>query len=487
MGNIASRLRAGRGILGAGPALTLLVLLPLAVLAFLGARYVDAKRVADTEALRISQEANARSEATAASDALNAFAEDRLAAIAGRLIEETSGPVRSFYMNSPTIDMVAVYDASGVLLFPERQELLLFAEESILRQDSPRLLAARLQATADDVSWSGSIRKPDERIASCRIFGARTVCLLFGAASLRELAEMALSAGRLVAFDTTTPSDSTRAWALLPVPMSGMAVAIDYSIPSPNNWKLVLAIVGPTVLASVVAALALLFAHRQRVRSAEQRADILSEISHELRTPLANLRLYAELLRVAKDDSAKVDSHAAVVEEEATRLGWILDNALALSAQKRNADSRSQFAASDDIIRASVARIRPLLSDAIDVTLDLHAPERIRFDVRTFEQVLTNLLDNARKHATGARVTVRSWLSGGKVHLRVSDDGRKRPTPHDGLQGFGLGLRACKTLAKEAGGAFDHKLGANGSWFQLELPIHGDTATSPTENQAVPA
>jgi signal transduction histidine kinase len=141
-----------------------------------------------------------------------------------------------------------------------------------------------------------------------------------------------------------------------------------------------------------------------RVRSAEYRTNVLSEISHELRTPLSSLRLFADLLQAHNFDSAKVQANAVVITEESTRLGWIVDNALALSMNDTAVPGRLRASIPNEIVDGLIIQYGPLLHDAIDVQRDLRAPEPLTFDVRMFEQVLLNMLDNARKHATGSQV-----------------------------------------------------------------------------------
>ncbi|MCR9087638.1 MAG: HAMP domain-containing histidine kinase [Rhodobacteraceae bacterium] len=451
----------------------MLLVLPLLTLALLGAWYVDAKRVADAEAQRVAQLRHADLQAAEVLQAIEDATLARMRAVLSGFETGAGIAVRNHYLSDDVTEMVAIYDADGGLLFPEDQELRLFAEDTVLRRNDLRLLSARQSANSEHTSWVGTIRDREAGTVACRLVGDLTICLLLRADRLREIAEHAVGDGRIIYLSAPAPvpAAQNRAIAVLSEPLNGLAIAVDYDTLFGNSWLLVAAIAVPTLLASAIAALALQTAHRARVGAAEHRANVLSDVSHELRTPLANLRLYADLLRSHKSDGTKIDRYAAVIEDEATRLGWIVDNALALSTRDTAPARQLQRAEPNSVVTALIERYGPLLHDARDLRLDLRAPDPVEFDVRTFEQVLINVLDNARKHAPGATVNVQCWVSGNGLYLKLSDDGAKIPPKHDGLNGFGLGLRACATLARLAGGRFDHALAPGGSWFTLRLPL----------------
>lgn len=492
MRNAFGRFRA-LPVLGSVPALALLVVLPFLTLALLGAWYVEAERVADAESQRVAQVQNARQQASEVAQAIEDAASAKMVAVSAGFQAGAALAVRNYYLTAPVIEMVAIYDEHGNLLFPEDQELRLLGEDSVLRRDDLRLLAARRTADSLSVSWVGTIRDRDAGTVGCRVLESLTICLLLRSDELLEIAELAVDQGRIVDLAAPAPvtPTQTRAVAMLPEPLNGLGIGIDYAILSRNSWLLVAAIIAPTLLASAVAAVALLSAHRARVGAAEHRANVLSEVSHELRTPLANLRLYAELLHSHRSDGPKIDRYAAVIEEETTRLGWIVDNALTLSmndaAPGRQMQSQVQSAVPNTVVTALIERCGPLLQDASNLDLELHTPSPLAFDVRTFEQVLLNILDNARKHAPGSKVRLRCWVSGRTLRLKVSDDGRRSEPKHDGLHGFGLGLRACATLARLAGGEFNYSLDAKGSWFSLLLPLEDTGPMIADGPSAVPA
>jgi signal transduction histidine kinase len=116
------------------------------------------------------------------------------------------------------------------------------------------------------------------------------------------------------------------------------------------------------------------------------------------------------------------------------------------------------------------------------------AGQTVTVDPRVLEQVLGNLIDNARKYAKTAadrRIWVRATAAGGRVAIEVEDRGpgvpageekgifkpfRRGSTSTD-TGGAGLGLSLAKEWAELFGGSLTyHPAAAGGACFRLELP-----------------
>jgi signal transduction histidine kinase len=114
----------------------------------------------------------------------------------------------------------------------------------------------------------------------------------------------------------------------------------------------------------------------------------------------------------------------------------------------------------------------------------------VRADRDRLQQILMNLLGNAGKFTpSGGRVSVRSWLDGGRVAIAVADTGRGIPADrlsqifepfvqvHREIdarkhKGLGLGLAISRDLARAMGGDIhvESELG-KGSTFTVFLPV----------------
>jgi signal transduction histidine kinase len=193
----------------------------------------------------------------------------------------------------------------------------------------------------------------------------------------------------------------------------------------------------------------------------------VSDASHELRTPLAILKTEVEVALRRDNPPEVLRAALAVAGEEADRLTQLAEDLLlvARSDSGRLELERRPIAARDlldDVGRRFRVRVResgrPLSVDAgEDATLNV--------DVPRVEQALTNLVENALRHGSGA-VTLRACADDGHVELHVLDEGPGLPAEfipeaferfsraQSGRtgEGSGLGLAIVDLIAVAHGG-----------------------------------
>ncbi len=123
----------------------------------------------------------------------------------------------------------------------------------------------------------------------------------------------------------------------------------------------------------------------------------------------------------------------------------------------------------EDLVRPTVTRLAPTF-DGRDVELAFEPDlPPVRADAVHFDEVLTNLLDNAAKYAPNARVRVAASSSpDGRVRIRIEDGGHGVPPETEGQlfekfyrvpragegsrRGLGIGLGVVRGLAEAMGG-----------------------------------
>lgn len=161
---------------------------------------------------------------------------------------------------------------------------------------------------------------------------------------------------------------------------------------------------------------------REIATADEQRRELLANVSHELRTPVAALRAQLENLA----DGVRPADPAALGEalDQVERLGTLLRDLLDLARADAGAVPLARRPVPVAPLVAAVVRlvdaVRPerLIEVAVEPA-DLVADA----DPHRLEQVLTNLVDNAARHAK-ERVCVRAVTDGaGGLVLEVTDDG----------------------------------------------------------------
>ena len=162
-------------------------------------------------------------------------------------------------------------------------------------------------------------------------------------------------------------------------------------------------------------------------RNERMRADFLANASHELRTPLTSIAGFTETLRGhARDDAAARDRFLAIMGEQASRMGRLIDDLLSLSRIELNEHIPPPGVC--DLAFAVAEAAQTLAPQArekdIDVGLALPGADEavVAGDHDQIVQVAQNLLANALKYAPpGSRVEVAVRADAGLEEARAPD------------------------------------------------------------------
>ncbi|HEY0971504.1 MAG TPA: HAMP domain-containing sensor histidine kinase, partial [Gemmatimonadales bacterium] len=181
------------------------------------------------------------------------------------------------------------------------------------------------------------------------------------------------------------------------------------------------------LLTAGLAAVALRQIRRQQ-ELARLRTDFVSSVSHELRTPLAQIRWFAELLRMGRLRSDEErDRSLRIIDQEARRLAFLVENVLNFSRAGQGTGRLSP----------EPADLSQEMREVVDGFLPLAQARRVRVETRlepgavalvdrgSLRQIALNLLDNAAKYGPpGQTVTVGvERIGDGCVRLWVEDEG----------------------------------------------------------------
>ncbi|ANZ42045.1 two-component sensor histidine kinase [Lentzea guizhouensis] len=144
-------------------------------------------------------------------------------------------------------------------------------------------------------------------------------------------------------------------------------------------------------------------------------ARFASDVSHELRSPLTTMVNAGAVLRRRREHLPGTAGTALeLLTSEVDRFARMVVDLLEISRADQTDDSQAEEIALDALVRNVVAT-------RAEVPLEL-APAVVLGDRRRLDRVLTNLLDNADRHAGGA-VLVAVRPVGGLVRLEVEDAG----------------------------------------------------------------
>jgi K+-sensing histidine kinase KdpD len=199
----------------------------------------------------------------------------------------------------------------------------------------------------------------------------------------------------------------------------------------------------------------------------EQRAALLRSVSHDLRTPLAAIRaVVSDLLGDAQYDDATRADLLKLVADETERLDRLVANLLSLSRIEAGAfRPERKPVAMDEVVAEAVKRLAGLFGGRrvqLELTPDLPL---VRGDYTQLSQVVSNLLENAARHApSSSTVRVGAGARGDDVEVWVDDEGTGVPPFErqrifepfrvgEGSSSSGIGLAICKAVVQAHDGA----------------------------------
>ena len=240
-------------------------------------------------------------------------------------------------------------------------------------------------------------------------------------------------------------------------------------------------------IALIVSALFLLGREQELGRL---RSEFVSGVSHELRTPLAQIRMFAETLRLGRvRNEAERQRSLTIVDQEARRLTHLVENLLYFS----RSDRQPQRITAGSMVLGPLVREVAEGFSSLAAARDMRVEVTSRYDVPAYadpdavRQILLNLFDNAVKYGPpGQTILVTLGMRDGRAALEVEDEGPGIPEKERervwqrfwrlnrdreaGITGTGIGLAIVRELATlHGGGATVESTARGGARFVVVL------------------
>lgn len=223
------------------------------------------------------------------------------------------------------------------------------------------------------------------------------------------------------------------------------------------------------------------------------RSNLLRAISHDLRTPLSGIMGTSEMIMDMTDPDDERYSLAEGIYQDADWLHSIVENILSLT---RLQDGKL-------ILKREKEPVEEVIGVAVKVIekrepgreIEVQVPDEVLMvpmDAKLIEQVLVNLLDNARKHTPKDReilVCAKCSKEENDAVFTVQDEGTgiaKEDLPHifemfyksqgasaDAQHGIGIGLSISESIVKAHGGTItaQNRIDRSGAVFTFTLPL----------------
>jgi signal transduction histidine kinase len=226
----------------------------------------------------------------------------------------------------------------------------------------------------------------------------------------------------------------------------------------------------------------------------QAKSQFLANMSHELRTPLNAIIGYTEIMLngMAGTFTEKQTQLQNYINTNAKRLLGLINDILDLAKiESGTIQLTNTLASPRQVVTETVESMQSLAQQKnikLEITTHESLPEATLFDVKKFQQIVTNLVANAIKFTEQGSVTVNLGAEDAqKWQVSVTDTGRGIPKeavgfifesfrqvdPSDAREqkGTGLGLAIIKGLVERMGGTIvvTSEVG-KGSTFTVTLP-----------------
>jgi signal transduction histidine kinase len=232
-------------------------------------------------------------------------------------------------------------------------------------------------------------------------------------------------------------------------------------------------------------------------RASAMRSEFVSMVTHELRTPLTNIAGFALTVRDNWEtlDRVEIEEFLSIIVGEAEHLSNLVEDVLSIP---RLEAGRLLLDVTDFPLRPAAYKIADLIFPAGGIksaSVAIGGNVHVTADPNRVEQVLRNLLENARKYG-GDQVTVEATRDGGNWIVVIADNGQGvDPRESERIfqpfeqvstgntraeSGFGLGLAVARHLVEAMGGRIWYEPGFPvGARFCFSLPASSAQAMPP--------
>lgn len=222
----------------------------------------------------------------------------------------------------------------------------------------------------------------------------------------------------------------------------------------------------------------------------EVRRDFVANVSHELKTPIGAMGLLAETLN-AEDDFEIAKRLSIRIQNEAFRVGRIIDDLLDLSRIESEDTPVQELVEIEKVVAEAASRMGPIAEVRL-VKIEQPQNDSSHFvfgDRRQLTSAVYNLLDNAVKYSeSDSKVTLEINSSSSRVDIVVKDQGIGIPSRDleriferfyrvdqarsRSTGGTGLGLSIVRHVVNNhKGNIFVESREGSGSVFTLRLPL----------------
>lgn len=224
------------------------------------------------------------------------------------------------------------------------------------------------------------------------------------------------------------------------------------------------------------------------------RSELLAGVTHELKTPVTSI---SGLLQALNDGVVTGDEAKAFLEislKETTKMRMMVEDLLAFNSFVANAVPLNLEEVSlNNVVETIVYSWNISLEEEVKgikiTTSLLETDEKVEIDVTRLEQIIVNLLNNAKQAiqlSNKGKIEVSALLNKNEVYIDIANDGPEIPLEEQNdiferfyrgegkkfrIRGLGLGLSLSKMIAQAMNGdLYLRKSDSERTVFRISLP-----------------
>ncbi len=220
--------------------------------------------------------------------------------------------------------------------------------------------------------------------------------------------------------------------------------------------------------------------------------EFISTVSHEMRTPLTSIRGFSQTMLNSWDklDDESKKKFVKIIEEQSNRLINLVENILTVSKIKTDKPVLREVDVNSSIDKVVQMILQKYKEHKIVLKFNKNLPPA-RLDDDKFQQVMTNIIDNACKYSKPDKdiIITTTFASNDKISIKVIDHGIGIPAEDrekifekftrlenhltSTTQGNGLGLYITKNLVESMNGTISaYSIPNISTEFWLEFPFY---------------
>jgi signal transduction histidine kinase len=266
--------------------------------------------------------------------------------------------------------------------------------------------------------------------------------------------------------------------------------SIDSYVYGNMKWSLIATII--LVLFNAGCLLYMLYTIIRQKQVSEMRNDFVSNMTHEFKTPIATISAANEAIITFKSMGAldRIDKYVEISKNETKKLDNLVEEILNISLyDKKDFTLKFELVDINAMIKDNIAKFK-LKNENFHFDFNAELIEPILVDKFHFQNVITNLIDNAIKYSESLKmIEITVYKDKGRLVIVVKDYGKgiskeqqkyifdKFYRAHTGdlhqVKGFGLGLSYVKKIIEKHKGIISIKSQVGkGSEFFIYLPLN---------------